>query len=57
MLIQIQGLLATIGILDIVDIAVVAYFLYTLYQILKNTRAATLVKGLLILLIIMMGSR
>jgi len=57
LLIQIQGLLATIGILDIVDIAVVAYFLYTLYQILKNTRAATLVKGLLILLIIMMGSR
>ena len=57
MLIQIQGLLATIGILDIVDIAVVAYFLYTLYQILKNTRAATVVKGLLILLIIMMGSR
>ena len=57
MLIQIQGLLATIGLLDIVDIAVVAYFLYTLYQILKNTRAATLVKGLLILLIIMMGSR
>ena len=57
MLIQIQGLLATMGILDIVDIAVVAYFLYTLYQILKNTRAATLVKGLLILLIIMMGSR
>ena len=57
MLIQIQGLLAPIGILDIVDIAVVAYFLYTLYQILKNTRAATLVKGLLILLIIMMGSR
>lgn len=57
MLIQIQGLLATIGILDIVDIAVVAYFLYTLYQILKNTRAATLVKGLLILLIIMMASR
>jgi len=57
LLIQIQGLLATMGILDIVDIAVVAYFLYTLYQILKNTRAATLVKGLLILLIIMMGSR
>ncbi len=57
MLIQIQGLLATIGILDIVDIAVVAYFLYTLYQILKNTRAATLVKGLLILLVVMVASR
>lgn len=57
MLIQIQGLLSTLGILDIVDIALVAYFLYTLYQMLINTRAATLVKGLLILLVIMMGSR
>ncbi|MBQ8417535.1 MAG: diadenylate cyclase, partial [Phascolarctobacterium sp.] len=57
MLIQIQGLLSTIGILDIVDILVVAYFLYTLYQMLVNTRAATLIKGLLILLVIMMGSR
>ncbi|MBQ9763166.1 MAG: diadenylate cyclase CdaA [Phascolarctobacterium sp.] len=57
MLIQIQGLLSTFGILDIVDILVVAYFLYTLYQMLVNTRAATLIKGLLILLIIMMASR
>lgn len=57
MLIQIQGLLSTIGILDFVDIALVTYFLYTLYQMLLNTRAATLVKGLLILLVIMVGSR
>ncbi len=57
MLIQIQGLLSTIGVLDILDIALVAYFLYTLYQMLLNTRAATLVKGLLILLVIMVGSR
>lgn len=57
MLIQIQGLLSTIGILDIVDILVVAYFLYTLYQMLVHTRAATLIKGLLILLVIMMASR
>lgn len=57
MLIQIQGLLSTLGILDIVDIVVVAYFLYTLYQMLVNTRAATLIKGLLILLLIMMASR
>lgn len=57
MLIQIQGLLSTIGILDFVDIFLVAYFLYTLYQMLINTRAATLLKGLLVLLIIMMGSR
>ena len=57
MLIQVQGLLSTLGILDIVDILLVAYFLYTLYQMLINTRAATLVKGLLILLVIMMTSR
>ena len=46
---QLQGLLATIGILDIIDIVVVAYFLYRVYLMLKNTRAATLVKGLLVL--------
>ena len=44
LLIQVQGLLSTLGILDIVDILLVAYFLYTLYQMLINTRAATLVK-------------
>ena len=50
MIVQLQGLLATIGILDIIDIVVVAYFLYRVYLMLKNTRAATLVKGLLVLL-------
>ena len=49
MIVQLQGLLATIGILDIIDIVVVAYFLYRVYLMLKNTRAATLVKGLLVL--------
>ena len=57
MLIQIQGLLSTIGILAVIDIAVVAYFLYTLYHMLIHTRAATLIKGLLILLIILMCSK
>ena len=49
MIVQLQGLLATIGVLDIIDIVVVAYFLYRVYLMLKNTRAATLVKGLLVL--------
>ena len=49
MIVQLQGLLATIGILDIIAIVVVAYFLYRVYLMLKNTRAATLVKGLLVL--------
>ena len=30
MIVQLQGLVATIGILDIIDIVVVAYFLYRL---------------------------
>ena len=49
MIVQLQGLVSTIGILDIIDIVVVAYFLYRVYLMLKNTRAATLVKGLLVL--------
>ena len=49
MIVQLQGLLATIGVLVIIDIVVVAYFLYRVYLMLKSTRAATLVKGLLVL--------
>jgi len=52
-----QSLLATISILDIIDIVVVAYFLYRLYLMLKNTRAATLVKGLLVLVLFMIICR
>ena len=48
---------STIGILDIIDIVVVAYFLYRLYLMLKNTRAATLVKGLLVLVAFMIVCR
>lgn len=57
MIIQMQSLLATISILDIIDIVVVAYFLYRLYLMLKNTRAATLVKGLLVLVLFMIICR
>lgn len=57
MLIQIQGLLTTISFLDVIDIVVVAYFLYRLYLMLKNTRAATLVKGLLVLVVFMVICR
>ncbi len=51
------GLLHTITMLDIVDILVVAFFLNKLYLMLKNTRAASLVKGLLMLLMIMLISK
>ena len=57
MIVQLQGLISTIGILDIIDIVVVAYFLYRLYLMLKNTRAATLVKGLLVLVAFMIVCR
>lgn len=50
-------LLRTITMLDIVDILVVAFFLNKLYLMLKNTRAASLVKGLLMLLLIMLVSK
>ena len=50
MMIQLQGLLSTITFLDIIDIVVVAYFLYRLFLMLKNTRAATLGKGLMVLI-------
>lgn len=49
--------MTTITILDILDIAVVAYFLYRLYLMLRNTRAAALVKGLLALILFMLISK
>lgn len=57
MMVQLQGLLSTISVLDIIDIVVVAYFLYRLYLMLKNTRAATLGKGLLVLVSFMVICR
>ena len=50
MLIQIEGLIKTIGILDIIDILIVAFILYRVYKMVENTRAITLTKGLLVLL-------
>ncbi len=56
-IVQMQGLLAALSILDIIDIVVVAYCLYRLYLMLKSTRAATLVKGLLVLALFMFVCR
>ncbi|TCS80876.1 diadenylate cyclase CdaA [Pectinatus cerevisiiphilus] len=52
MLIEIKGLLSTISALDVVDIIVVAIILYKSYEMLKNTRAITLVKGIIVLLVL-----
>ena len=49
MLEQFQTLARTIGILDVIDTGLVAFFLYRIYVMLKNTRAAALVKGLMVL--------
>ena len=49
MLEQLQTLARTIGILDVIDTGLVAFFLYRIYVMLKNTRAAALVKGLMVL--------
>lgn len=57
MLAEMEGIIQTITALDLVDILVVTYFLYRLYQMLKNTRAASLVKGLLVLLLAALASK
>lgn len=57
MLGQVQSVVHTITLLDLLDVLVVAFFLNKLYQILKNTRAASLVKGLLVILGFMLLSK
>ena len=57
MLLQIQGIVKTIGILDVIDTALVAYFLYRIYLMLKHTRAAALIKGLIVLVFLVVLSR
>ena len=49
MLLQLQALLSTMRILDIVDILVVAVILYQLYYLIRDTRAVSLLKGLVVL--------
>lgn len=51
MLLQIRGIISTIGWRDVIDILLVAVLLYKLYMILKDTRALTLLKGLVVLLV------
>lgn len=50
--IQFHGVLSTIGWFDVLDILIVAVILYKIYVMLKDTRAITLVKGILVLLVI-----
>jgi len=54
---QFQALGRSIGILDVIDTGLVAFFLYRIYIMLKNTRAAALVKGLLVLAVLVIVSK
>ena len=49
---QIHGLISTVGFWDVVDILIVAVILYKVYEMLQDTRAITLVKGLIVLMIV-----
>lgn len=49
---QIHGLIRTVGFWDVVDILIVAVILYKVYEMLQDTRAITLLKGLIVLMIV-----
>ena len=49
---QIHGILSTMGLRDVLDIILVAIILYKVYEMLEDTRAITLVKGLVVLLVL-----
>lgn len=51
---QFHALLGTVGFWDVVDVLIVAIILYKVYEMLKDTRAITLVKGLVVLMIVTM---
>jgi diadenylate cyclase len=57
MLLQIKGIISTIGWLDIIDILLVAVLLYKLYIMIRDTRAVALLKGLIVLLIATLVSK
>lgn len=47
---QVSGVLTTVELTEIVDIILVAALFYKIYDMLENTRAATLVKGVIVFL-------
>ena len=46
--------LRTAGLMDVIDILIVAYIIYRLMKLLKDTSAARLVKGIIVLLLVML---
>jgi diadenylate cyclase len=57
MMLQIRGILSTINLLDVIDIVLVAVVLYKLYFMIRDTRALTLLKGLVVLLVATLVSK
>lgn len=51
MWLQIQTLMSTVRLLDLFDILLVAVVFYNLYFLIKDTRAAALLKGLVVLIL------
>ena len=49
---QLRGILSTLGVLDLLDIFLVAIIFYKLYEMLEDTRAITLVRGIIFLLVL-----
>lgn len=54
---QLQGLIDTFRLLDLVDILLVAVILYYVHHLIKDTRAFSLLKGLIVLALITLVSR
>ena len=54
--IQYHGLLSTVGFRDVVDILLVAVILYKSYEMLKDTRAITLAKGMFVMMGVALGA-
>lgn len=48
---EFKDIILSIGFFDIVDIGIVAYASYKMYQLIKQTRAEQLLKGIIILLV------
>ncbi len=49
---QLKGILSTMGALDVLDIILVALILYKTYEMLEDTRAITLVRGIIFLVLL-----
>ena len=48
---QIRNIIPPFGFIDLIDVVIVAVVLYKLYGMIKDTRAVTLLKGLLVILV------